>query len=313
VVTGRSYRIFWSDPGEISNWLQPTGAYPWTVEDQPEVNVTLDWMGNCVEELKTVDFSKAHPEQYIAIRSNIEILTSLQSNPLYRSAVSVWEVNAWFAKFFPTLFQPTPRVMALAAPILNAMHNREVICVQARVLGKQWPQLPKAKSTPALDNEDGDDNDDGSISGLSSLWDFVARGNASHQLFVTSDCEEVVHSAEHLFPQQVLSMDGPVVHFDKSHLGLYEQGEFARGLDRVVAEFVSFQGCQSFVFSRSGFGELGAATMPMHPDRKRFLWTGEEVYRFHPDLFAFYKNVCHDNVHNLAKTLQVSQRCTGLR
>mmetsp|Transcript_45704 Transcript_45704/g.108307 ORF Transcript_45704/g.108307 Transcript_45704/m.108307 type:complete len:526 (+) Transcript_45704:215-1792(+) len=299
VLTNRSYRVIWQDPDPVTKWLVPTGAYPWDVAEVPALDKKIDWGGSCVRALVDQDFAAVYPHKWVGIKANMEIFTSLQQNPMYRGAVRSWDFNVWFAKFFRGLFQPAPRVLALAAPILQAMQHRDLICVQARVMGYHWPHAVTGAQHV----------DDSDVKDLSSLWAVVEGLNASHNLLVASDWDEVAVSAHQLFPGRVYTVNGPVVHLDKKYLKLEDDKEFTRGVDRVVAEFHLFHRCDSFVFSRSGFGELGAASSMMHADKKLFLWDGEKVLRLHTGLFALYKNSCNGYAHVHGRNLQIPSRC----
>lgn len=241
--------------GSVTQWLLPTEAYPWAVAEAPALDLELNWMSSCTPSLSSLDFGAAYPQRRIGIRTNIEFFTSLQQNPLYAGAVESWEVNVWFAKFFPALFRPSPRVQALADGVLRAMKQEPTACLQARVLGNKWP-LPQTLSKDHLELETEADFEAPSLLALGTT---LQRLNASQQLLVASDYEEVLlapvacsdrlvpgllvsgqdvdgrlplaagwmqltcwrqvaETARLFFEGKILKVDGPIAHMDKRFL-----------------------------------------------------------------------------------------------
>mmetsp|Transcript_2110 Transcript_2110/g.6436 ORF Transcript_2110/g.6436 Transcript_2110/m.6436 type:complete len:225 (+) Transcript_2110:1180-1854(+) len=194
-----------------------------------------------------------------------------------------WNQKAWFGPFYRKMFALGEESLKVFDSMMQHWNHDHFSCVQIRMENNAWPQIV----------EGGDDSYRNRKEHLSVLWEAISKNK--DRTFITSDNLSTLFLAESLFPGKVMFLAKPVVHIDIGHSNprtkedWYQEGgrRFrANDAEDVFATFHFFQFCKEFIFSRSGFGEMGAALMKLDSCSRLQLWKDGALWPVSPCEFV---------------------------
>ncbi|CAF3095343.1 unnamed protein product [Rotaria sp. Silwood2] len=261
LVSNRQFMIDMTHPVDVKNYLLPN-MYNWTFDKKTlNLNLTqkvihaIDHAPGFENQIRSTKFIETW-EKYddIEIYTNIDLVSDIFRNPLMRNNTIIdmfllnvpleqLTLHSLFPFLFEILFQPSIEVATVLQSILQDIENGFTLtCIHLRM--GQNPSNP-------LDGNFGD-----RVLAVQNILDFLNRTNLrkmrNTRIFVTSDSEQASSSIVRQFPNQTLTIPGPILHVDRPANGIHR----LHGFRKAVADFYVLGECHMSILTGSGFSAL---------------------------------------------------------
>jgi hypothetical protein len=305
VLTNRSFAIEIDQPAMLQNFLIPN-EYDWTIP-YPHTDV-LHWVDKCMPydpDFTTVNLEEEFEQHVVRIQVNMELFSRLRQNPLYAQYKDILHLNLWFPHFYQIMFTPSASTYAAGRDIFHKMMSNDVACAQMRLLTNDKFSAPESEYDEDLEEEflipwtellytpkhtlqsneaRGPQDFLMQIQDVNIVWDLLSALPEDKIIFVSSDSKGIIMEAKSRFGNRLLVIDQDITHI--------EAGPSDSNFAYTYATFHAFQYCKSMVFSRSGFGELGAALLNKTESTVLVLQTRGRSWHLDPCKFYAYKEEC---------------------
>ncbi|CAF3077550.1 unnamed protein product [Rotaria sp. Silwood2] len=248
-------------PVDVKNYLLPN-MYNWTLDNKTSnLNFTrkvihaIDHEPNFENEIRNTKFIETWT-QYddIEIYTNIDLVSDIFRNPLIRNNTIIdmfllnvpleqLTLHSLFPFLFEILFQPSTEVVNAIQSILHDIENGYTLtCIHLRM--GQNPSNP-------LDARFED-----RASAAENILDFLNRTNLrkmqNTRIFIASDSEQALSKIVREFPNQTITIPGPIIHVDRPANGVHR----LHGFLKVVTDFYVLGECHMSILTASGFSAL---------------------------------------------------------
>ncbi|CAF0835084.1 unnamed protein product [Rotaria sordida] len=236
--------------------------YNWTLDNRTsnfnlsrKIIHAIDAESNFANDIQNTKFIETWAKyDDIEIYTNLDLVSDIFRNPFIRNnkiidmfllhvPLEQLTLHSLFPFLFEILFQPSLEVANALQPILQAIENGYMFtCIHLRM--GQNPSNPL------------DDRFQDRSSAVKDIIDFLNRTNLrkmrNTRVFIASDSEQVVSNIASQFPNQTITIPGPILHIDRPADGI----NLVHGFLRVVIEFYMLGECYTSIFTASGFSAL---------------------------------------------------------
>ncbi|CAF1142483.1 unnamed protein product [Rotaria sordida] len=259
----------------------------------------MDVEPNFANEIQSTQFIETWAKyDDIEISTNLDLISDIFRNPLIQNntiikmfllniALEKLTLHNLFPFIFEIQFEPTLEVVNALKPILQVIANGYTLtCIHLRM-----GQNPSNPVDARFENRDLAPED---------IIDFLNRTNLRKmqhtRLFVTSDSEQASSKIVSQFPNQTITISGPILHIDRPK----NRNDTSRGVLKVIADFYALGECHTSILTPSGFSGL-ANRRRIEPYQNLFKYdvSNRRIERCH-DIYEYGKP---------PKTVDVSLYC----